>query len=109
MENDKLASLPAMAEILKLPERWIKDEADAGRIPHIKVGNRYRFNRETVVALLAERAARGDSRYWVAALALAIRDGDKGRADLARAELRRLGTPLTTAARLKPKGESDGR
>jgi excisionase family DNA binding protein len=55
--NEQLLSLPALAEALKLPERWIKAEADAGRFPHLKIGKRYRFNRETVVAVLAERAA----------------------------------------------------
>jgi excisionase family DNA binding protein len=55
--NQQLLSLPALADALKLPESWIKAEADAGRIPHLKIGKRYRFNRETVVAVLAERAA----------------------------------------------------
>jgi excisionase family DNA binding protein len=55
--NPQLLSLPALAEALKLPESWIKAEADAGRIPHLRIGKRYRFNRETVVAVLAHRAA----------------------------------------------------
>ncbi len=55
--NPQLLSLPALAEALKLPERWIKAEADAGRIPHLRIGKRYRFNRESVVAVLAQRAA----------------------------------------------------
>jgi len=59
MENaqTQLLSLPALAEALKLPESWIKAEADAGRIPHLKIGKRYRFNRGAVVLALAERAA----------------------------------------------------
>lgn len=55
--NPQLLSLPALAEVLKLPESWIKTEADAGRIPHLKIGKRYRFNRETVVTVLSQRAA----------------------------------------------------
>ena len=55
--NPQLLSLPALAEALKLPESWIKAEADAGRLPHLKIGKRYRFNREAVVRALAERAA----------------------------------------------------
>jgi hypothetical protein len=58
-DNQQLLSLPALAEALKLPVSWIKAEADAGRIPHLKIEKRYRFNRETVVALLADRAAHG--------------------------------------------------
>lgn len=65
--NPQLLSLPALAEVLKLPERWIKTEADAGRIPHLRIGKRYRFNRDAVVRALAERAAQsgkavGDGR-----------------------------------------------
>jgi excisionase family DNA binding protein len=61
MENGKsqLLSLPALAEALKLPESWIKAEADAGKIPHLKIGKRYRFNRDAVICALAERAAQG--------------------------------------------------
>ena len=54
----KLLSLPALAEALKLPKSWIKAEADAGRIPHLKIGKRYRFNCDAVIDTLAERAAR---------------------------------------------------
>ena len=57
--SPKLLSLPALAEALKLPESWIKAEADAGRIPHLKIGKRYRFNRDAVIGALAERAAQG--------------------------------------------------
>jgi excisionase family DNA binding protein len=55
--NPQLLSLPALADVLKLPESWIKAEADAGRIPHLRIGDRYRFNRDAVVRALAERAA----------------------------------------------------
>jgi excisionase family DNA binding protein len=61
MQNgtSELLSLPALAEALKLPESWIKAEADAGRIPHLKIGKRYRFNRDAVFGALAKRAAQG--------------------------------------------------
>ncbi len=52
-----LLSLPELAEALKLPQGWIKAEADAGRIPNLRIGKRYRFNREAVVAALLARAA----------------------------------------------------
>jgi excisionase family DNA binding protein len=55
--NKQLLSLPALAEVFKLPDSWIKAEADAGRIPHLKIGKRYRFNRDAVERALAERAA----------------------------------------------------
>jgi excisionase family DNA binding protein len=52
-----LLSLPELAETLKLPQTWLKAEADAGRIPNLRIGKRYRFNREAVVAALLARAA----------------------------------------------------
>lgn len=55
-----LLSLPELADALKLPQGWIKSEADAGRIPNLRIGKRYRFNREAVVAALLARA--GDIR-----------------------------------------------
>ncbi len=60
--NTQLLSLPALAEALRLPETWLKNEADAGRIPHLRIGKRYRFNREMVVAVLAQRAAQTGSQ-----------------------------------------------
>lgn len=32
-------------------------QAGAGRIPHLRIGKRYRFNRGKVAAVLAQRAA----------------------------------------------------
>jgi excisionase family DNA binding protein len=55
--NPQLLSLPALADALKLPESWLKAEADAGRLPHLRIGKRYRFNRDAVLRALAERAA----------------------------------------------------
>lgn len=59
MKNEplQLLSLPALAQALNLPEGWIKTEADAGRIPHLRIGKRYRFNLEAVIRTLAARAA----------------------------------------------------
>ena len=50
-------SLEALAATLALPKGWLKDEADAGRIPCLKVGTRRRFDLQAVRDALAERAA----------------------------------------------------
>ena len=54
--------LPAgqMARYLGVPAGWLKGEAEAGRIPHLKAGKIYLFNPEVVERLLAERAAQGN-------------------------------------------------
>ena len=51
-----LTSLHQLALRLKLPREWLRGEADAGRVPCLKVGNRYLFNLSAVEDALAERA-----------------------------------------------------
>lgn len=47
-----------LAARLKLPVRWIKSEAKAGQLPHIRVGRRWLFNEQSVREHLAARAGR---------------------------------------------------
>ena len=47
-----------LAARLKLPIRWIKAEAKAGRLPHIRVGRRWLFNEQSVRKHLGARAGR---------------------------------------------------
>lgn len=46
-----------LAARLRLPVRWIKSEAEFGRLPHIRVGRRFLFDEGAVRAHLANRAA----------------------------------------------------
>lgn len=43
---------------MRLPRPWLADEADAGRIPCLRVGRRMRFNVDAVRQSLADRATR---------------------------------------------------
>lgn len=61
-EAPKLLSLPELAKALNLPATWLKAEADAGRLPHLRVKNRYRFDHDAIVRILAERASKGGSQ-----------------------------------------------
>jgi hypothetical protein len=54
--NAQLVSLPALAASLRLPEDWLKAEANAGRLPHLRIGKRYRFSLAAVEAVLIARA-----------------------------------------------------
>ncbi len=56
MQND-LVNTFGLAAALKLPRSWLIDEADAGRIPFLRVGKLRMFNPEAVERVLAERAA----------------------------------------------------
>jgi hypothetical protein len=59
--------LPAgpMARHLRVPVRWLKAEAEAGRIPHVRAERVYLFDPESVELVLVERARnsqQGDDR-----------------------------------------------
>jgi excisionase family DNA binding protein len=45
------------ARRLGVPEAWLKREAQAGRVPHIRAGRRILLDPQAVEAALAERAA----------------------------------------------------
>ena len=49
----------AMARRLRVTTCWLRDEADAGRLPHLRAGDRYLFHPETVEQVLVERARQG--------------------------------------------------
>jgi excisionase family DNA binding protein len=55
----ELLNLSRMARRLGVTAKWLRDEADAGRIPHLKTGGkRYLFSVEAVQRALAERASK---------------------------------------------------
>lgn len=52
-----IATARTVARKLRVPEKWIRDEAAAGRLPHIKAGSGYLFNIDAVIQCLSKRAA----------------------------------------------------
>jgi hypothetical protein len=64
MDNEiklKLLPLCAMARRLYVSNKWLRSEAEAGRIPHLKAGKAILFNPDVVEQLLIERASKGGS------------------------------------------------
>jgi hypothetical protein len=57
--NAKLLSLGAMARFLGVTTKWLRAEADADRLPHLRADERYLFEPEIVNAMLVERARKG--------------------------------------------------
>ena len=55
---EDLIPLPALARKLRVPASWLRAEADAGRLPHIRAGRQHLFSLQRVIAILATRAAR---------------------------------------------------
>lgn len=51
-----LLDLEGAAEVLGLPEQWLRAELDAGRIPHLDAGGVIRVNPVIVAEALASRA-----------------------------------------------------
>ncbi len=43
---------------LGVPIKWLRDEAEAGRVPSLRVGRRVLVNLQTVEQILLERAGR---------------------------------------------------
>lgn len=56
LTQSKLLPAGPMARRLRVPVRWLKAEADAGRIPHVLAEQVYLFDPETVEAVLLNRA-----------------------------------------------------
>lgn len=56
-------TLSRMARRLRVPQRWLRAEAEAGRVPCIRAGRRFLFAPDAVERVLAERAASGDGEW----------------------------------------------
>jgi hypothetical protein len=55
--STELLSLNSMARRLRVTVGWLRAEADAGRVPCLRAGNRYLFSPDAVERVLALRAA----------------------------------------------------
>jgi hypothetical protein len=60
--NAKLLSLNHLSERTGLPAAWLKREADAGRIPCLRVGKKRMFDLATVLKTLSEMQAKGGAK-----------------------------------------------
>lgn len=54
--HSELLNLSAMARRLRVSQRWLRREVEAGRLPAIKADNRFLFSRMAVERALLERA-----------------------------------------------------
>jgi excisionase family DNA binding protein len=57
--SDRLLTAPEVAELLSVPESWVREHTRSGRIPHVKLGRYTRYRREAVLAWLEEQEAGG--------------------------------------------------
>lgn len=61
-EEQELVRLPAFARWHRIPSTWLKKEALAGRIPHLRTGGSIMLHPASVLAVLADRASKGLNR-----------------------------------------------
>jgi len=59
IKRQNLLPLGAMARRVHVPSKWLRSEAEAGRIPHLNDDQQLLFNPEIVETLLVERAGNG--------------------------------------------------
>lgn len=60
MTTNTPVRLLELAREVRLPAGWLKREADAGRIPHLRVGRTRLFDLDSVRRVLSERAANSE-------------------------------------------------
>jgi excisionase family DNA binding protein len=53
---DALLDAAGAARLLGVPESWVRQEARADRIPHVRLGKYVRFDREALLAWAAGRS-----------------------------------------------------
>ncbi len=58
MSTQRPLRLAEMSRSLGVRSDWLRSAADSGRLPHLRAGDTYLFDRETVVRILSERAKR---------------------------------------------------
>lgn len=58
MQNNQLCNTGQLARHLRVRASWIIAEAEAGRIPHVRVGDGFMFDVLAVEAALLKRASK---------------------------------------------------
>jgi hypothetical protein len=59
-EQNKPLYLGAMARRLRVPATWLRAEAEAGRIPHLRAGRVLLFDPEAVERIVLNRLRQAD-------------------------------------------------
>lgn len=57
--NDRLLVAKEVAELLAVPESWVREATRDGRLPHLSLGRYKRYERAAIEAWLAERRQPG--------------------------------------------------
>jgi excisionase family DNA binding protein len=60
---DRLLAAGELAELLNVPESWIREHTRSGAIPHVRLGRYVRYDRDDVLAWVEETKAGGGPRF----------------------------------------------
>jgi excisionase family DNA binding protein len=55
--TERLLTAAEVAELLSVPESWVRQETRAGRLPHLKLGRYKRYERAAVLEWLQSQRA----------------------------------------------------
>ena len=58
----KPLNLGAMSRRLRVPAKWLRAEAEAGRIPHLRAGSVLLFDPDVVERIILERLRANDGK-----------------------------------------------
>ena len=53
--SERLLTASEVAELLAVPESWVREATRAGRLPHVPLGRYRRYQRAAIETWLAER------------------------------------------------------
>ena len=53
--TERLLTAKEVAELLSVPESWVREATRAGRLPYLALGRYRRYEREVIEAWLAEK------------------------------------------------------
>ena len=53
--SERLLTAGEVAELLAVPESWVREATREGRLPHLRLGRYRRYERSAIEAWLAER------------------------------------------------------
>jgi hypothetical protein len=57
------STLHAVSRALGLPAQWLREEANSGRIPCLRAGDRFLFDLELVRKIVNDRARNGERQH----------------------------------------------
>lgn len=61
--NEPLLTAKQVAELLAVPESWVREQTRADRIPHLRLGRYRRYQHSTIEAWLAHQQAGPTRRH----------------------------------------------